>query len=63
MVILRKYIADFPKWYVQAEQAGIRAELAFDHEPTDAEVQTVMDEITTEPVTTVELVADNGEII
>ncbi len=63
MVIIRKYIADFPKWYVQAEQEGIRAELAFDHEPTDEEVQAVMDNITTEPETTVELIGDNGAII
>ena len=63
MVIIRKYLADFPKWYVQAEQNGIRAELAFNHEPTDEEVQAVMDNITTEPETTVELIGDNGAII
>lgn len=63
MIIIRRYLADFPKWYVQAEQAGIRVELAFNHEPSDAEVQAVMDDITTEPETTVELVGENGQVI
>lgn len=62
-MILRKYMADFPKWYVQAELNGIRAELAYDHEPSDAEVEAKMIEITKVPETTVELVGENGEII
>ncbi len=62
MVIIRKYEADFPKWYVQAEMNGIRAELNFDHDPTDAEVEAVMTEITKVPETTVELVGENGEV-
>ena len=63
MVIIRKYLADFPKWYVQAEMNGIRVELNFDHDPTDAEVEAVMTEITKVPETTVELVGENGQVI
>ena len=63
MVIIRKYLADFPKWYVQAEMNGIRVELNFDHDHTDAEVEAVMTEITKVPETTVELVGENGQVI
>ena len=61
--IIRKYMADFPKWYVQAELNGIRVELNYDHEPTDEEVDAKMVEITKIPETTIELVGENGQII
>ena len=61
--IIRKYIADFPKWYVQAELNGVRVELNYDHEPTDEEVDAKMVEITKIPETTIELVGENGQII
>ena len=62
MAILRKYMADFPRWYVQAELNGVRVELNYDHEPTDAEVEAKMVEITKVPETVVEIVGENGEI-
>lgn len=62
-MILRKYMADFPKWYVQAELNGVRVELNYDHEPTDEEVDAKMVEITKIPETTIELVGENGQII
>ena len=61
--IIRKYMADFPKWYVQAELNGVRVELNYDHEPTDEEVDAKMVEITKMPETTIELVGENGQII
>ena len=61
--IIRKYMADFPKWYIQAELNGIRVELNYDHEPTDEEVDAKMVEITKIPETTIELVGENGQII
>ena len=66
MAIIRKYMADFPKWYIQAELNGVRVELNYDHEPTDEEVDAKMVEITKvpdEPVATIELVGENGQII
>lgn len=45
MEILRKYEANFPKWYAQVEQDGIRVELNFDHEPSDEEITIAMQEI------------------
>jgi hypothetical protein len=48
-MIIRMYEADFHKWYVQAEMNGIRVELNYDHEPTEAEVDVVMTEITKVP--------------
>ena len=63
-MIIRMYEADFPKWYVQAELNGVRVELNYDHEPTDAEVEANMVEITKIPevVYIVELVGENGQI-
>lgn len=63
-MIIRMYEADFPKWYVQAEMNGIRVELNYDHEPTEAEVELKMIEITKVPevVYIVELVGENGQI-
>lgn len=63
ITIIRKYLADFPKWYVQAELNGVRVELNYDHEPTDEEVDAKMVEITKIPDTTIELVGENGQII
>lgn len=42
-MIIRKYPSDFGTTYVQAEQEGIRYEFAFDHDPTDAEVEAILD--------------------
>ena len=63
MVIIRKYVSDFGKWYVQAEMNGVRLELSFEHEPTEAEVLAVMTEYTRPEETIVELVGENGQVI
>jgi len=58
--MIRKYLSSFGMWYAQAEANGSRIELAFDHEPTDAEVDAIVAQMTV--VETVELVAENGKI-
>ena len=63
MVIIRKYVSDFGKWYVQAEMNGVRLELSFENEPTEAEVLAVMTEYTRPEETIVELVGENGQVI
>jgi len=59
--LIRKYQSNFGTWYAQAEANGSRIELAFDHEPTEAEVDAIVAQMAV--VETVELVAENGELI
>lgn len=59
MTIIRKYVSDFGKWYVQVDSPS-RMELSFDHDPTDDEVQAVLDVMKVEEQ--VELVAENGTV-
>lgn len=59
-MIVRKYVSEFGKWYVQVDSPS-RMELSFDYDPTDAEVEAVLDSMKVEEQ--VELVAENGEII
>ena len=58
---LRKYESDFGQVYVQVEHDGARVELAFDHNPSDSEIDSILATMTVE--IQVELVAENGEII
>lgn len=57
--ILRKYKSDFGQHYVQVE--GVGGELSFDHDPTDKEVQAVLDAMIV--AESIELVAENGETV
>lgn len=61
MTILRKYKSDFGQWYAQTDTTSGRVELSFDHDPSDAEVQAIVDSMVV--VEIVELVAENGQII
>ncbi len=62
MIIKHEYMSDCGKTYVQVDDAaGAVTELAFDHNPTDAEVQAAMDALAAEAETaTIQLVAEDG---
>ena len=62
--ILRKYESDFGKTYVQVLVDNQNIEFAFDHDPTQAEIdEAVLKlQVANNPEPTIELEAENGKI-
>ena len=59
------YQSTFGRWYALVTMDGAAQELAFDHEPSEAEIGAVMLTLTApkETETVVEVEAEDGEIV